>query len=169
MSRFLLALAAATTLLGTIQSDAADLPVLAPPAEARLLLRAAAEGVQIYTCAGQGSGVAWTLKAPEAVLRDAGGKVVARHFAGPAWQAEDGSTVVGEVAARADAPGGNAIPWLLLRAKSHEGAGQFAEVAFVQRVDTVGGLAPATGCDTGTRGNEVRVPYSAAYLFYAAR
>ena len=116
-----------------------------------------------------GSGAAWTLKAPEAVLRDAAGTVVAKHFAGPSWQANDGSTVVGEVVARADAPGGNAIPWLTLHAKSHSGAGQFADVAFIQRIDTVGGVAPAAGCETGTRGNEVRIPYSAAYLFYAAR
>ena len=169
MVRLLVILTALATLNGALESASADPSSVSPPAEARLLLRAVAEGVQIYTCTAQGSGVAWTLKAPEAVLRDAGGKAVAKHLAGPSWQANDGSTVVGEVAAHADAPDRNAIPWLLLRAKSHSGAGQFTEIAFIQRIDTVGGLAPTTGCDPGALGNEARIPYSAAYLFYAAR
>jgi hypothetical protein len=169
MVRFLLLAAGLSILTGPSQSIA-DPSSLSPPAESRLLLRAVAEGVQIYTCAVQGSAAVWTLKAPEAVLHDATGKqVIGKHFAGPSWQANDGSTVVGEVAARADAPAGDAIPWLLLRARSHSGARQFAEIDFVQRIDTVGGLAPPGGCEPGTQGNEARVPYSATYMFYAAR
>ena len=164
MIRFLSLIVALSMLSGTAWGDP-----LSPPSGARLLLRAAGEGVQIYTCTQNSSGLAWSLKAPEAVLRDAAGNVVGKHFAGPSWEASDGSTVVGEVVGRADAPGGEAIPWLLLRAKSHTGAGQFAEIAFIQRIDTVGGLAPATGCDAGTQGREVRVPYSAAYLFFSGR
>jgi Protein of unknown function (DUF3455) len=150
-------------------SEAADVSSLKPPADARLLLRAAATGVQIYVCGAQGSGVAWTLKAPEAMLRDAGGKQIGRHFAGPSWQANDGSTVVGEVVARADAPIRDAIPWLLLRAKSHSGRGEFTKITFIQRIDTAGGIAPAAGCDDKAQGTEVRVSYSANYLFYAAK
>jgi hypothetical protein len=150
----------------TITAAAADDAALAPPQGAQLLLKAIAEGVQIYGCQSQASGPAWTLTGPEAVLRDPSGKEIGKHFAGPSWQALDGSTVVGEVVSRADAPGGNAIPWLLLRAKSHEGAGQLANVAFVQRVDTKGGLAPASACDLGA--TPVRIPYSATYVFYTA-
>jgi hypothetical protein len=168
MVRFLL-LAAVLSTLAAPRSASADPSSLSPPPAARLLFQAAAEGVQIYTCTAQDSGVGWTLKAPEAPLRDTAGKTIGRHFAGPSWQANDGSTVVGEMAARVDAPGGDAIPWLLLRAKSHSGAGEFAEIAFIQRIGTVGGLAPATGCDAATQGKELRVPYSATYVFYAAR
>jgi hypothetical protein len=168
--RFLLLAAGLATITDASQGLAADSSSLSPPAEARLLLRTVAEGVQIYTCTAQAAAPVWTLKAPEAVLHDATGKqVVGKHFSGPTWQANDGSTVVGEVAARADAPRGDAIPWLLLRARSHSGAGLFAEIAFVQRIDTVGGLAPPGGCEPGTLGSESRVPYSATYLFYAAR
>ena len=42
---------------------------------------------------------------------------------GPTWNLNDGSAVIGEVIAKADAPEPNAIQWLLLRAKSHEGLG----------------------------------------------
>lgn len=166
MARFLTLVAAIAMLI--TQSAFADPADVAPPKGARLLLRAAAQGVQIYTCTQQGSGAAWWLKGPEAVLRDDRGKVIGKHFAGPSWRTSDGSTVVGEVIAKADAPSSNAIPWLLLRAKSHSGDGRLAKVAFIQRIDTAGGVANV-GCDFATRGNELRVPYSAAYLFFAAR
>lgn len=141
---------------------------LQPPPPAALLLRANAKGSQIYSCVAKpgGAGFEWTLNAPDAVLTDASGKRAIKHFAGPTWQANDGSKVVGEIAARADAPGGQAIPWLLLKAKSHEGTGEFAAVTYVQRIDTKGGLAPTSGCDSEHVGEEQKVPYTAAYIFY---
>jgi hypothetical protein len=141
---------------------------LQPPTPAALLLRANAVGSQIYSCVAKpgGAGFEWALKAPDAVLTDAGGKPAIKHFAGPTWQANDGSKVVGEIAAHADAPGGQAIPWLLLKAKSHEGTGEFAAVTYVQRIDTKGGLAPTAGCDATHVGQEQKVPYTAVYVFY---
>lgn len=138
------------------------------PPPAASLLRANAEGAQIYSCAAKpgSAGFEWTLKAPDAILTDASGKPAIKHFAGPTWQANDGSKVVGEIAGRADAPGGQAIPWLLLKAKSHEGTGEFAAVTYIQRIDTKGGLAPAAGCDAAHVGQEQKVPYTAVYVFY---
>jgi hypothetical protein len=153
------------------QSAAAGGPVpaaLQPPATAVPLLRAKGQGVQIYGCTEDpdGSGPAWTLKAPDAVLYDEAGKPIGKHFAGPSWQANDGSKVVGELLAHAKAPSHDAIPWLLLKAQSREGSGLFADVSFIQRVDTGGGLAPSAACDT-TRDTAVqRVPYTATYVFY---
>jgi hypothetical protein len=146
----------------------ADAPSLAPPAGARVVLRSIADGVQIYACETAGNGFAWVFKAPEALLFDEAGRQLGKHFAGPSWQALDGSTVTAEVAAKADAPAAGAIPWLLLRAKTHSGAGQFAEIGFVQRVETKGGMAPATGCDAAQQGKEARMRYSATYVFYTA-
>jgi hypothetical protein len=143
-------------------------PALAPPAGAQLLLSAAADGVQIYACEAAGAGFAWVFKAPEAALFDAGGRQIGTHFAGPTWRSGDGSAVVGEAIGKADAPGGGAIPWLLLRAKTHQGEGALTAVAFIARRDTTGGLAPQGGCDAAHRGAEARMRYSAAYLFYAA-
>ena len=140
---------------------------LQPPAPATQLLRANAQGVQIYACTAKpGGGPEWALKGPDATLTDDSGKTVAKHFAGPTWQANDGSKVVGEAVANVPAPGGGAVAWLLLKAKSHEGAGEFAAVTFIQRLDTKGGVAPATGCDAGHIGQEVRVPYSAVYVLF---
>ncbi|HUH85638.1 MAG TPA: DUF3455 domain-containing protein [Stellaceae bacterium] len=142
--------------------------MLAPPAGARLLLRSAGDGVQIYICRAKGDGFAWVFQAPEATLVDETGRKAAKHFAGPSWEAEDGSIVVGDVAAKADAPSGSDIPWLLLRAKSHSGSGRFTTVAFIQRLNTKGGAAPEGGCDVAHRNAEARVHYSATYVFYAA-
>ena len=88
-----------------------------------MLLEVAADGVQIYACEAKGQGFEWVFKAPEANLFNTQNLQVGTHFAGPTWKADDGSTVVGEVAARADAPAGGAIPWLLLRAKSNRRIG----------------------------------------------
>lgn len=141
---------------------------VAPPTGSHVLLRTAAEGVQIYMCQAVGSGFGWVFKAPEAALFDEKGRQIVKHFAGPSWEAEDGSAVVGEVVAKAGAPAGAGIPWLLLRAKSHTGTGQFAAVAFIQRLDTKGGAAPEGGCDAAHQNAEARMRYSATYVFYAA-
>jgi hypothetical protein len=151
------------------------------PEDQKVVLRAAASGVQIYTCAGKSLRDAdgdsavkdsadvsfeWTLKAPEADLFDANGRAIGRHYAGPTWELMDGSEVVGKFKARADAPAPGAIAWLLLEAKSNAGRGVLAKVKSVQRVDTKGGEVPAGGCDAAHAGAESRVRYGATYYFY---
>jgi hypothetical protein len=123
-------------------------------------------GAQIYTCEASPAGFRWRLKAPEATLLDDEGADFGRHFTGPSWQARDGSTVAGEVMVSNTAPQPGSIPWLLLRAKSHSGSGAFASVAYIARIHTEGGLAPANGCDATHAGAERRVPYSAFYVFF---
>lgn len=141
---------------------------LNPPADATLKVALAARGVQIYVCAAPAAGgaPAWTLKAPHAVLSQGNGEEAAIHFAGPSWQALDGSLVTG--ARTASAPGSDAaaIPWLLLKAATNVGAGLFSDVTWIQRLDTVGGVAPATGCDATHVDAQVLVPYTANYFFY---
>jgi len=139
----------------------------APPQVLALELRAT--GVQVYECRpsqGDPARFDWLLKAPEAELSDHAGKPVGRHFAGPTWEATDGSKVVGEVVARDSGPDPAAIPWLLLRATTASGSGVFAQTQSIQRLHTVGGKAPAEGCSQSQNGTQLRVPYSADYLFY---
>ena len=80
----------------------------------------------------------------------------------------DGSALVGEVVAKTDAPEKDAIQWLLLRAKAHEGQGILGEAAFIRRTDTKGGVAPTAGCDAGHVSEQVRMRYSAIYQFFSA-
>jgi hypothetical protein len=147
-----------------------DIPdSLRVPATEVLAYRAKAKGVQIYRCAAgkdDAAHFAWLLKAPEADLYDAAGGKIGKHYAGPTWEARDGGKVIGEVVAHANSPDPNGIAWLLLKANSAPGTGIFGNVRYVQRLHTVGGIAPADGCDQSTAGSETRVQYSADYWFY---
>jgi len=143
-----------------------QLPAAIKPAGLAVYLEVLATGVQIYTCGKNSSGAwAWNFKAPEAQLFDTQKKPLGRHYAGPTWEGSDGGKVVGATKANAPAPGGDAIPWLLLDVKSREGAGQLAQAQAVLRVSTTGGMAPAQGCDEAHANRESRVPYTATYLF----
>jgi hypothetical protein len=127
-----------------------------------------AKGDQIYECREtKAGGYDWAFVAPEAVLFDKNGKTIGRHYAGPHWEAADGSKLVGAVKQKADAPAAGAIPWLLLDAKSVGPQGTFSRVTSIQRVATVGGVAPSGGCPLA--GYQVRIPYSADYYFFTAR
>ena len=137
-----------------------------------LSLETHAAGVQIYDCMPGKDDPArfeWVFRAPEADLFDAAGKKIGKHYAGPTWASNDGSKVVGEVKARDDGPDVNAIPWLLLSAKSTSGVGALGKTVSVQRLQTVGGKAPSGGCSPSQADKEVRVPYSAMYYFYVLR
>jgi hypothetical protein len=143
------------------------------PGSQQLLLAVAAKGAQIYVCRAMKSAVSvhpnyyeWVLKAPDAVLLNQQGQYLGRHYAGPTWEAKDGSKVVAQVKSKADSQQDSAIPWLLLKARSQEGNGIFSQVGWIQRVNTVGGKAPTQGCDVTTQNREVRIKYSADYFFY---
>ena len=176
---FLVSLSAAAVAPGCAQEgESLDQPALAVETAALVqgvdgLLQAncppdvPAALVQIYTCAipATGGAPAWTLKAPHAVLGKKNHDVQAIHFAGPSWQATDGSLVTATRAAASPAPDAADIPWLLLKATTHVGAGAFAPVTWIQRLATEKGPAPATGCDVAHLGTEVLVPYAADYFF----
>ena len=140
---------------------------LQPPANEQLLLQVHAKGDQVYTCKENVTAYAWTLKAPDAQLFDKDGKPFGKHFAGPSWEASDGSRVTGKAVANVPSPDADSIPWLLVNVVSHEGTGVLSRATSIQRLNTKGGKAPASGCDSEHAGQEVRVPYSADYLFYA--
>lgn len=141
---------------------------LAVPKGNRLAFALPATGVQIYDCkVGSNGAVAWTFRAPEAEL-SLFGFVVISHYAGPTWEALDGSSVVGTRVA-GETVDATAIPWLLLQAASHAGKGLMTHVTYIQRLNTTGGLVPEKGCDASTLGAVEEVPYTALYAFYTAR
>jgi hypothetical protein len=142
---------------------------LQPPANEQHLLQVHAKGDQIYTCKADGGQFAWTLKAPEAQLFDKSGKPFGKHFAGPSWEANDGSRITGKAVANAPSPDAESIPWLLVTVVSHSGEGVLAHATSIQRINTKGGKARASGCDAAHAGQEDRVPYSADYLFFGAK
>jgi hypothetical protein len=105
---------------------------------------------------------------PDAQLTDAHGKSAGKHYAGPHWEAPDGSKVIGTVKERADAPEYRAIPWLLLATTSDGPEGAFSKVTSIQRIHTTGGVAPES-CTKDDAGYRERVPYTADYVLYVPR
>ena len=128
-------------------------------------LVAHATGVQIYRC----DGASWGPSTPRADLYDDRATAIGSHYAGPTWEARDGSTVK---ASRVDGVtvDPTAIPWLLLK-KTATTVGQdgarLTATTYIQRTATVGGIAPpAASCNAATEGTVVEVPYTADYTFW---
>ena len=142
------------------------------PADQSLIKELHATGVQIYQCQpakNDPSQFEWAFKAPEASLSTRGGGKAGKHYAGPTWEATDGSRVVGEVIASSPSTKPNSIAQLLLRAKATAGNGLFTHVQYIQRLNTAGGSAPATGCSKDHAGQLWQAPYTADYIFYGPR
>jgi hypothetical protein len=129
------------------------------PPHSRLLLRAVGSGDQVYGCVNG----RWALTGPDAKLLNQEGSLIGRHFAGPTWQLNDGSSVKGRAVAKQVAPDATAVPWLLL--ESVGGTGRLGAVRFIQRTGTHGGSAPDGSCSQSAIR---RVPYTATYSFYEA-
>jgi len=153
-------------------------------------------GTQNYVCLPAGTGVAYTLFTPEATLFSDDDKQIITHFFSPnpfennsnpalvavgpirvTWQhSRDTSTVWGLVKkdnsstdSHFVAP--NAIPWLKVTVTGAEngpaGGDTLTKTTFIQRLNTTGGVAPATGCSSlSDVGHLAFVPYTADYFFY---
>ena len=162
---FLAAAIFATAMFGQskngIVPDLGDCEILQPPEGNKVFYRVFAEGVQIY----RWNGTSWVFVAPEADLsaNRGGTGLVGIHYAGPTWESLSGSKVVGAVDQRCTVGAGD-IQWLLLHAVSSEGPGVFADVTYIQRLNTSGGIAPTT--PGTTVGDIARVPYTTEYYFY---
>jgi len=149
-------------------NTASAVPADLQPADApKVLTILAAKGVQIYECRArkdQPGATEWAFVGPEAELFDGQGRRVGKHYAGPTWEADDGSKLAGSVKAKADAPNEDSIPWLLLATRSVGAEGAFSKATYVQRVNTLGGQAPsASVCGMATVGRVERVGYTADY------
>ena len=145
---------------------------LKPGANESVTMIVPAKGVQIYECRAkkdQVGGNEWAFVAPEADLFDARGNRIGRHYAGPHWESTDGSKILGTLKERVDAPVADAIPWLLLAAKSVGPDGSFSKVTSIQRVNTVGGVAPTAGCSQAAAGTAARINYTADYYFFTTK
>jgi hypothetical protein len=144
-----------------VDNRAPEVPTqIAVPAGNKVHFHGFGVGFQIYTW----NGTSWGTAVPDATLFN-GRAVVAIHFAGPTWESNSGSRVVGALPPEAAVTvNPNAIPWLRLHALTSEGPGIFADISYIQRVNTTGGKAPsAPGAFVG---QVARIPYTADYFFY---
>ena len=132
-----------------------------------------AVGVQIHECIAASTGYRWRFAGPRADLYGDNGSLLATHFAGPRWQARDGSTILatldGDGTVTVDP---TAIPWLRLRvtsASSGADGDRLAAATYIQRISTTGGLAPAPDtCNAASVGQVAEIPYTADYAFWKA-
>ncbi len=139
-----------------------------PPPGNKAAMTLSATGDLTYECkavADKPGSFAWTFAGPNAKLWD-GKKEVGKYYAGPTWESADGSKVTGKQLAVAPGAAG-AIPLQLVQAAPAVGKGAMADVTYIQRLKTVGGVAPATpACAAGNAGAKTTVPYSADYVFF---
>jgi hypothetical protein len=133
----------------------------------KLAFHAYAKGVQIYKWNVVTQ--TWDLFGPQAGLFAEEGYhgEIGSHYVGPTWERKSGSKVEARrVQGTGCTPDATAIAWLLLAKFRTDGSGIFAKVTYVQRVNTTGGLAPAT---PGAYDGEIQEsPYTAEYYFYRA-
>lgn len=174
MFSILLSLASAVS-AGGHDKRAPDVPYsLQVPDGYKVSFHAYASGVQIYTATVSSTDptkLVWAFTAPEAILFDAEGEVVGSHYAyagpgRPAWESGSGSIVIASRSVPPVTVDPTAIPWLVLDGIHSAGPGIFKDTAFIQRVNTTGGLSPST--PPTQVGQEVRVPYTAEYFFFRA-
>ena len=150
-------------------------------------------GTQNYSCLpcdpskpGCANGVAFALFTPQATLFNDQLEQVTTHFFSPnpfennkviraTWQhSRDTSTVWGQVIGSSTDPNfvkPGAIAWLLVKnvgaLAGPTGGDKLTKTTFIQRLNTVGGVAPSLGCSSQADiGRQAFVPYKADYFFY---
>ncbi|MFZ1139688.1 MAG: DUF3455 domain-containing protein, partial [Candidatus Sulfotelmatobacter sp.] len=156
------------------QESAPDVPdAIAVPTGLEPVLFVRAKGSQIYLCQTAADGkFSWTLKGPEAELKDRKDKVIGQHSADPTsklptWKLKDGSEVTGKAAAHIDSLDADSVPWLLVNVVSNAGKGQLTKVTTIQRVHTHGGKPGNDACDESHKDAETKSEYTADYYFFA--
>ncbi|MEO6016746.1 MAG: DUF3455 domain-containing protein [Polaromonas sp.] len=110
----------------------------------------------------------WVFVGPDAKLNDRNGKQVGKYYGPPAtWESMDGSKLTATQVAVAPNATGN-IPFQLVKGNPAMGSGAMTGVTYVQRVATMGGVAPAAPCTAANMGAKQTVKYQADYIFYKA-
>jgi hypothetical protein len=196
-TRRILPIASATMLgmafmVAHAQSAHADQDTITPPSVPfgiqvlppnRPFLIGHATGTQNYMCLPSGSGFKFKLVTPRATLANEVGKQITTHYFSPnpieqgvvraTWEhSRDSSIVWGKVVDGDNITvNSDAIDWLRVTVTGTEegptGGDTFAHTTFVQRINTVGGLARPEGCSSlADVGAQQFSPYTADYVFY---
>ncbi len=139
------------------------------PAGARQTMWTVGRGELTYECRekkdvpGQ---FEWAVVGPVATLYSADQKAVGKYYAGPTWESMDGSKITGKQVATAPGGAGN-IALQLVKADPAMGSGAMQGVAYIQRLNTQGGVAPSgVPCNAMAKGQRQQVAYAADYVFY---
>jgi hypothetical protein len=134
------------------------------PGDHEPVLKLTARGAQVFRCEKRDGAGVWVFRQPDAELVDESGKAVGRHGANFSFEHVDGSRLVATITAYDDAPKATDLRWLLLTTRSF-GKGAFDGVTHVQRINTAGGMPPAS-CDATQTGKVARIDFSSDFVFY---
>jgi hypothetical protein len=162
--------ASGPTSVSTPAYSQASLPdAVKVPSGHQVVLETVGIGSITYQCRAKASAAGqfeWVFVGPDAVLNARSGKALGKYYGPPAtWESADGSKVTGAQLAVAPASPGN-IPLQLVKANPATGDGAMKGISFIQRVQTKGGVAPATVCDATTLETKQVVKYQSDYIFY---
>lgn len=151
--------------------DQASLPdAVKVPAGHKVTMETVGVGEITYECRAKKDAAdqfEWVFVGPDAKLLDRAGKQVGTYYGPPAtWASNDGSKLTATQLAVAPGGMGN-IPLQLVKANPAMGMGAMQGVAYIQRVATKGGVAPAMACAAGNAGQKQIVTYQADYIFWA--
>jgi len=139
------------------------------PAGHTVVLETVGVGEVTYACRDKAAAAGqfeWVFVGPKAVLNNRAGQAVGRYYGPPAtWESQDGSKLSGAQLAVAPSTDGN-LPLQLVKTQPAQGQGAMTGVAYIQRVATRGGTAPALACDAASRGRQETVRYQADYIFW---
>jgi hypothetical protein len=140
-------------------------------------------GTQNYVCQPTGplGRVGWVLFTPQATLSDDQENQLITHFFSPnpeepnvvraTWEDSRDTSMVWAKATGSATVDPDAIAWVRLEVVGTRpgptGGNALTVTTFIQRLNTTGGLAPATGCDVlSDVGHKAFMPYTADYFFY---
>jgi hypothetical protein len=137
------------------------------PSGSEPVLQLTGRGAQVFRCERREGKLVWVFRQPDAELADADGKTVGRHGPNFSFEHSDGSKLVSTIVAHDEAPNAADLRWLLLVTRSF-GKGAFDGVTHVQRVNTRGGMPPAS-CDAKALGQVLRVDFTSDFVFYRPR
>jgi hypothetical protein len=150
-----------------VRQDELPAPIRVPDGH-RAFLHTVGTGELTYECREKkdmAGAFEWGFVGPVATLADAQGQSVGKYYAGPTWEANDGSKVSGkQLAVSPHTPG--SIPLQLVQAGPATGAGAMQGVSYIQRLQTKGGAAPALPCGAEQKSQRRQVAYQADYVFY---
>lgn len=154
-----------------MMSSAPDVPApIAVPAGNTVSMRTVGVGELTYECRekqGAAGTFDWAFIGPTATLWNANrSAAVGKYYGGPTWESNDGSKVTGKQLAIAPSTNAGAIPMQLVQAAPATGTGAMQGVTYIQRLNTVGGVAPPEPCSASSAGQRRQVKYEADYVFY---
>lgn len=175
----------AAAMAGQVQAPAVPDELIVPQGSQAFLVGHAV-GTQNYICLPDGGGAKWVLFGPQATVFDDDGQQIMTHFLSPnpgesgtplraTWQHSERTSAVWALKtaesddARFVEPG--AIKWFLLKVVGAEDGTRspdpLTNATVIHRVNTSGGVAPASECAlAGDVGKTRFVPYTADYVFY---